>query len=74
MYVLKGADGKMSLNFIIETKDVNAHSDLRESEKLRFKAAKKFFESISEENINVEFCPQLKHDDIVTLIKQVVAQ
>lgn len=73
MYVLKGADGKMSLNFIIETKDVNAQSDLRESEKLRFTAAKKFFESISDENINVQFAPQLKHDDIVALIKQVVA-
>ncbi|MDR6938522.1 type III restriction-modification system endonuclease [Arcanobacterium hippocoleae] len=74
MYVLKGADGKMSLNFVIETKDVNAQSDLRESEKLRFKAAKKFFDSISDENINVQFAPQLKHDDIVALIKQVVAQ
>ncbi|MDO4664869.1 MAG: type III restriction-modification system endonuclease [Actinomycetaceae bacterium] len=74
MYVLKGADGKMSLNFVIETKDVNAESDLRESEKLRFKAAKKFFESITDQNINVQFSPQLKHDDIVTLIKQVVAQ
>lgn len=74
MYVLKGSDGKLSLNFIIETKDVNSQSDLRETEKLRFKAAKKFFESISEENINVQFSPQLKHDDIVTLIKQVAAQ
>ena len=74
MYVLKGADGKMSLNFVIETKDVNSQSDLRESEKLRFKAAKKFFESISDESINVQFAPQLKHDDIVALIKQVVAQ
>ncbi|MGQ4518867.1 type III restriction-modification system endonuclease [Dermabacteraceae bacterium P13077] len=74
MYVLKGSDGKISLNFIIETKDVNAQSDLRESEKLRFQAAKKFFESISNENINVQFAPQLKHDDIVTMIKQAVAQ
>lgn len=74
MYVLKGSDGKLSLNFIIETKDVNSQSDLRETEKLRFKAAKTFFESISEENINVQFSPQLKHDDIVTLIKQVAAQ
>ncbi|MEW6864695.1 type III restriction-modification system endonuclease [Trueperella pyogenes] len=73
MYVLKGADGKISLNFIIETKDVNAQSDLRESEKLRFKAAKKFFESINGENINVRFTPQLKHDDVVTMIKQVIA-
>lgn len=74
MYVLKGADGKISLNFIIETKDVNTQSDLRETEKLRFKAAKRFFESMSAENINVQFAPQLKHDDIVPLIEQVVAQ
>ncbi|MCI7552046.1 MAG: type III restriction-modification system endonuclease [Arcanobacterium sp.] len=73
MYVLKGADGRTSLNFVIETKDVNAQTDLRGSEKLRFKAAKKFFESISDENINVQFSPQLKHDDIVAMIKQVVA-
>ncbi|WP_165241509.1 type III restriction-modification system endonuclease [Corynebacterium lizhenjunii] len=74
MYLLKGSDGKASLNFIIETKDVKDKSDLRESEQLRFEAAKKFFESISSENINVQFSPQLKHDDIVTLIKQVAAQ
>ncbi|WP_151528700.1 MULTISPECIES: type III restriction-modification system endonuclease [Corynebacterium] len=72
MYVLKGTDGKMSLNFVIETKDVNAQSDLRESEKLRFKAAKEFFKSISDEKINVQFAPQLKHDGIVSLIKKVV--
>lgn len=74
MYVLRDADGTMSLNFIIETKDVSAQSDLRESEKLRFKAAKKFFESISDESINVQFSPQLKHDDIVGLIKEVVSK
>ncbi|MBT1018305.1 type III restriction-modification system endonuclease [Canibacter sp. lx-72] len=74
MYVLKGADGKMSLNFIIETKDVDAQSDLRELEKLRFKAARRFFDSISDENIKVQFSPQLKHDDIIALIKQVVSQ
>jgi type III restriction enzyme len=72
MYVLKGSDGRTSLNFVIETKDVNAPSDLRVAEKLRFKAAKKFFESISDESINVQFLPQLKHDDIVTMIRQVV--
>lgn len=74
MYVLKTADGKLSLSFIVETKDVDSKADLRETEQLRIKAARKFFESISEENINVQFSPQLKHDDIVTLIKQVVAK
>lgn len=73
MYVLKGSDGKLSLNFIVETKDVHTKTDLRDTEQLRIKAARKFFESISADNITVRFMPQLKHDDIVTLIKQVVA-
>ena len=73
MYVLKGSDGKMSLNFVIETKDVDTKANLRETEQLRIKAARKFFESISGDNITIRFMPQLKHDDIVTLIKQVVA-
>ncbi|AEP70694.1 hypothetical protein [Corynebacterium pseudotuberculosis] len=74
MYVLKTADGKMSLNFIVETKDVDSKADLRETEQLRIKAARNFFESISDESISVHFAPQLKRDDIVTMIKQVVAQ
>ncbi len=74
MYVLKTADGKMSLNFIVETKDVDSKADLRGTEELRIKAARKFFESITDENISVQFAPQLKRDDIVTMIKQVVAQ
>lgn len=73
MYVLQGSDGKLSLNFIVETKDVDTKADLRETEQLRIKAARKFFESINGDNITVRFMPQLKHDDIVTLIKQVVA-
>jgi len=72
MYVLKTRDGKVSLNFIVETKDVNTKADLRETEQLRIKAARKFFESISDDNISVHFAPQLKRDDIVTMIKQVV--
>lgn len=74
MYVLKTADGKVSLNFIIETKDVNIKADLRGTEELRIKAAKKFFESISDENINVRFARQLKRDDIVTMIKEVMTE
>lgn len=74
MYVLKGGDGKLSLNFIVETKDVDTKADLRETEQLRIKAARRFFESISDNNITVRFMPQLKNDDIVNLINQVVSQ
>lgn len=74
MYVLNGHDGKLSLNFIVETKDVDNKADLRGTEQLRIETARRFFESISSDDISVRFMPQLKHDDIVALIKQVIAQ
>lgn len=74
MYVLKGSDGKLSVNFIVETKDVNTKTDLRETERLRIRAARRFFESVSKQGVTVRFMPQLKHDDIFALIKQVAAE
>ncbi|WLQ05065.1 type III restriction-modification system endonuclease [Arthrobacter oryzae] len=73
MYVLKRDDGKLSLNFVVETKDVDKQSDMRESEQLRMKAAKRFFESMSSESFNVTFKPQVKRDDIAVMIKQLLA-
>lgn len=72
MYVLK-RDGRLSLNFIVETKDVEKRSDMRESEQLKMKAAKRFFESMSSEAFDVTFQPQVKRDDIVVMLKQLVA-
>ena len=73
MYVLKRQDGGLSLNFIIETKDVKKRSDLRKTEQLRMEAARRFFESMSSEGVEVTFCDQVQHDDIGSLIKQVLA-
>jgi type III restriction enzyme len=73
MYVLKREDGRLSLNFVVETKDVEKRSDMRESEQLKMKAAKRFFESISSEAFDVTFRSQVKRDDIVALIKQLLA-
>src|SRR5699024_11030405 len=73
MYVLKREDGGLSLNFIIETKDVKKRSDMRESEKLRMTAERRFFESMSSEGIEVTFRDQVQREDIAALIKQVLA-
>ena len=72
MYVLKSGDGQLALNFVVETKDVNRHSDMRESEQLRMRAARKFFESMSSEGLDVTFRPQVKRDDIVVMIRQLL--
>ncbi|MFE7671204.1 type III restriction-modification system endonuclease [Streptomyces albidoflavus] len=73
MYVLKRDDGKLSLNFVVETKDVDKPSDMRESEMLRMKAAKRFFESMNSESFDIAFKPQVKSDDIITMIKKLLA-
>ncbi|MCT2033592.1 type III restriction-modification system endonuclease [Dietzia cinnamea] len=73
MYVLKRGDGKLSLNFVVETKDVEKGSDMRGGDPLRMEAAKRFFESMNSESFDVAFRPQVRSDDIVTMIKQLLA-
>ena len=73
MYVLKTKDGKLSLNFIIETKDYDVKSDLRGAENRRIEAVQKFFDSIkSNEDIQVKFAPQLKRDGIQEMLENVL--
>lgn len=73
MYVLKTKDGKLSLNFVIETKDYSSEGDLRLTEKRRIEAAQKFFDSIKgNEDIQVKFAPQLKRDGIQEMLENVL--
>ena len=79
MYVLKTKDGKLSLNFIIETKDYDTESHLRKTEERRIEAAQKFFGSIGKKvsgrsDIKVSFAQQLKSDDITEMIKNILKQ
>ena len=41
---------------------------LREEEKLRIESAKKFFETLKNEGINVKFKKQMKEEDVVGII------
>ena len=73
MYVLKTKDGKLSLNFVIETKDYSSEGDLRLTEKRRIEAAQKFFDSIKgNEDIQVKFAPQLKRDGIQEMLENIL--
>lgn len=69
MYVLKNIDGTSSMNFIVETKDLDKDVQKREIEEIKINAAKKFFENLKSEGINVKFKKQLSSDDIVEMIK-----
>lgn len=71
MYVIKKEDN-LEINFIVETKDVDKESSLRGTEHLKIKAAKKFFETLKKDGINVTFEKQLKDDDIVNMINKLI--
>jgi len=71
MYVIK-RDDKFEINFIIETKDIDKESSLRGNEKLKIASAKKFFEELKKDGVSVSFEPQLKSDDIITMINKLI--
>ncbi len=71
VYLLK-KDGKHELNFIVETKDIENESSLRYEEKLRIESARKFFETLKIDGVNVKFEKQLKNDDIESLIRKIL--
>lgn len=65
-YVLKFKDGGQKLNFIVETKDVQGKSELRDEEKYKIKHAEKFFGG----NLKIRFKTQFSNNKMVDLIKQ----
>lgn len=72
MYLLKKKDGDYVVNFIVETKDIEKKSGLRDDENMRIESARAFFKAMKEDGINVVFEKQMKNDDIVKLIKKLV--
>lgn len=70
MYLVDKKDGTSELNLIVESKDVNSERDLRPEELYKIECAKKFFEEIKNEEINIKFREQFKRDDIVNFINE----
>lgn len=73
MYILKKND-KLMFSITVETKYIKENSSLREEEKLRIQSTKNFFETLSENGIDVSFEKQLQSDDIIIMIKGVIGE
>ena len=71
MYVVKKKDGTKELNLVVETKDVETFTDLREEEQMKIDCAKIFFQNLEAEGYTVKFHPQLKRDKIKAIIDSV---
>ncbi|GAA9354687.1 type III restriction-modification system endonuclease [Helicobacter pylori] len=69
-YVVENNDKKVLL--VVETKGVENESELREEEKRKISTAKKFFEALKKQGMNIEYKTKIKKDQLSTLINEVL--
>ncbi|WQZ87399.1 type III restriction-modification system endonuclease [Helicobacter pylori] len=69
-YVVENNDKKVLL--VVETKGVENESELREEEKRKISTAKKFFEALKKQGVNIEYKTKMGKDQLSALINEVV--
>ncbi len=69
-YVVENNDKKVLL--VVETKGVENESELREEEKRKISTAKKFFEALKKQGVNIEYKTKIKKDQLSMLVNEVL--
>ncbi|GAA8124837.1 type III restriction-modification system endonuclease [Helicobacter pylori] len=69
-YVVENNDKKVLL--VVETKGVENESELREEEKRKISTAKKFFEALKKQGMNIEYKTKIKKIQLSALINEVL--
>ncbi len=69
-YVVENNDKKVLL--VVETKGVENESELREEEKCKISTAKKFFEALKKQGVNIEYKTKMEKDQLSALINEVL--
>ncbi|GAA7660231.1 type III restriction-modification system endonuclease [Helicobacter pylori] len=69
-YVVENNDKKVLL--VVETKGVENESELREEERRKISTAKKFFEALKKQGVNIEYKTKIKKDQLSALINEVL--
>ncbi|GAA7465257.1 type III restriction-modification system endonuclease [Helicobacter pylori] len=69
-YVVENNDKKVLL--VVETKGVENENELREEEKRKILTAKKFFEALKKQGVNIEYKTKIKKDQLSALINEVL--
>lgn len=72
MYVVKKADGTKILNIVVETKDVETNSTLRQIEQIKINCAKEFFKQLTIDGFTVEFHEQINNKKIKQIVDEVL--
>ncbi|MGT0048710.1 type III restriction-modification system endonuclease [Helicobacter pylori] len=69
-YVVENNDKKVLL--VVETKGVENGNELREEEKRKISTAKKFFEALKKQGVNIEYKTKMEKDQLSVLINEVL--
>ncbi len=69
-YVVENNDKKVLL--VVETKGVENENELRDEEKRKISTAKKFFEALKKQGVNIEYETKMKKDQLSALINEVL--
>lgn len=69
-YVVENNDKKVLL--VVETKGVENESELHEEEKRKISTAKKFFEALKKQGVNIEYKTKMEEDQLSALINEVL--
>ncbi|WQY68352.1 type III restriction-modification system endonuclease [Helicobacter pylori] len=69
-YVVENNDKKVLL--VVETKGVDKKSELRDEEKRKISTAKKFFEALKKQGVNIEYKTKLNNDQLSALVNEVL--
>ncbi|GAA8085223.1 type III restriction-modification system endonuclease [Helicobacter pylori] len=69
-YVVENNDKKVLL--VVETKGVENESELCEEERRKISTAKKFFEALKKQGVNIEYKTKIKKDQLSALINEVL--
>ncbi|WQV87668.1 type III restriction-modification system endonuclease [Helicobacter pylori] len=69
-YVVENNDKKVLL--VVETKGIEHENELRDEEKRKISTAKKFFEALKKQGVNIEYKTKIKKDQLSALINEVL--
>ncbi|WRB85405.1 type III restriction-modification system endonuclease [Helicobacter pylori] len=69
-YVVENNDKKVLL--VVETKGVEHENELRDEERRKISTAKKFFEALKKQGVNIEYETKLSNDQLSALINEVL--
>ncbi|PDX15341.1 DEAD/DEAH box helicase [Helicobacter pylori] len=69
-YVVENNDKKVLL--VVETKGVDKKSELRPEEERKISTAKKFFEALKKQGVNIEYKTKLNDDQLSALVNEVL--